>query len=301
MRRLLLSVVFFASICLPPAALCQDEGRGTPGPALSEEQAVRLMEAAVEINGALDRGELTKAEATARMNGLLRRLAGSNERGMRAGAAERQRGRMGLLEVKDPAGFKKEGETPVFSGPQQGEPVPAFQAAAVTGSEAGSSADPTAGPGKGVRILFFQNETGTSLRGMIAFTRVLQKIQASTDLPISVSIVLLGEDSGALKEQASRWTRMVPGNATVFVSDDGRDGPGVLGLNRNVVQTVLVTKEGKVLNNFAFPQGMLRPDPYLLGAVAEAIGQKPEDLQRTLNTPAAGDREVPMERRRRRD
>jgi len=248
------------------------------------------MGAAGDVRAALDRGEITKAQATERLNGLLRRFAEPARGGMRgdemrtAGPARRGRG---PIEVKDPAGFKKEGETAVFSGPQPGEPAPSFQATALTGPNAGESADPTAGAGDGVRILFFQNDSGTSLRGMLAFNRVLEQVQRTTDRRISTSVVLLGDDPAALKEQSGRWSQMLPkSGVTVFASADGRDGPGALGLNRKVVQTVVIVRDGKTSHNFPFPQGMLRPDPYLLGAVAEALGQTPAALQTKLRAAA---------------
>ncbi|NNJ24894.1 hypothetical protein [Alienimonas chondri] len=298
------SVLAVCSACLP-GAFAQDEPAPSaqvataPAGPLTEEQAVRLMGAVANVRAALERDEITKAQATERLNELLRRVAettGGGMRGDRMRAADPARRGRGPIEAKAPSGFKKEGETPVFSGPQPGEPAPSFQATALTGPNAGESADPTAGAGKGVRILFFQNESGTSLRGMLAFTRVLEQVQRTTDRRISTSVVLLGDDPATLKEQAGRWFRLLPKNGvTVFASADGPDGPGALGLNRKVVQTVLVVQDGKTSHNFAFPQGMLRPDPYLLGAVAEAIGQTPAALQAKLNAAAPPD--APMRNR----
>ena len=56
------------------------------------------------------------------------------------------------------------------------------------------------------------------------------------------------------------------------ISPDGREGPGSYGLNRNVAQTILIAKDGKVLHNFAFTQPLLYTDPHLLGAIADAVG-----------------------------
>ena len=55
-------------------------------------------------------------------------------------------------------------------------------------------------------------------------------------------------------------------NVLVGISPDGREGPGSYGLNRNVAQTVLIAKDGKVLHNFAFTQPMVYADPHVLSA-----------------------------------
>ena len=63
-----------------------------------------------------------------------------------------------------------------------------------------------------------------------------------------MSVVFLSDDPAALKQ----ITRHVPKNVLVGISPDGREGPGSYGLNRNVSQTVIIAKDGKVLYNFAF-------------------------------------------------
>ena len=77
-----------------------------------------------------------------------------------------------------------------------------------------------------------------------------------------------------MENQASKLVPHIPNGVSLSVSQDGREGPGSYGLNRNVAQTVIIAKDGKVLHNFAFTQPMLHPDPYVLGAVGEAIGDK---------------------------
>ena len=79
------------------------------------------------------------------------------------------------------------------------------------------------------------------------------------------------------------------------VSKDGRDGPGAYGLNRNVSMTVIVAKDGKVTRNFVFPQSMLYPDPHVLGALAEVLGEKRETMSAWLNE--APKEDVAMRRR----
>ena len=65
--------------------------------------------------------------------------------------------------------------------------------------------------------------------------------------------MFLSDDPAALKQ----ITQHVPENVLVGISPDGREGPGNYGLNRNVAQTIIIAKDGKVLHNFAFTQPFL--------------------------------------------
>ena len=75
----------------------------------------------------------------------------------------------------------------------------------------------------------------------------------------------------------------IPIEILTGISPDGREGAGSYGLNRNVAQTVLIAKDGKVLHNFAFTQPMLYTDPHLLGAIVQAIEVEPATLEKWLN------------------
>ena len=76
----------------------------------------------------------------------------------------------------------------------------------------------------------------------------------------------------------------IPNEVLKGISPDGREGPGSYGLNRNVAQTVIIAKDGKVLHNFAFTQPMLYTDPHFLGAIAQAIEVEPATLEKWLNS-----------------
>ena len=95
-------------------------------------------------------------------------------------------------------------------------------------------------------------------------------------------VLFLGDSPDTLTQQASRIVPHIPDNVLLAVSPDGREGPGNYGLNRNVAQTILTVKNGKVLHNFALAQPMLSPDPYVLGGIAELIGQKPATVQKMV-------------------
>ena len=60
---------------------------------------------------------------------------------------------------------------------------------------------------------------------------------------------------------------------TYRISQDGVEGPGVYGLNRNVTLTILVGKEGKATANFALVQPSIQADgPKILKAIADVSG-----------------------------
>ena len=133
---------------------------------------------------------------------------------------------------------------------------------------------------------------------MLGISRLLAQIADKSKQTLHISAVFLGDTPNTVENQVSRLVPHIPSQVSLSISQDGREGPGSYGLNRNVAQTVIIAKDGKVLYNFAFTQPMLRPDPHVLGAVGEAIGIKPATLEKWLNEkPAEGER---MERSRER-
>ena len=186
------------------------------------------------------------------------------------------------VEVADPADFGTSEEKQIFSGPQPGEKLPPLLATGIRGRAKGKTFDFIAKADDGkLLVLLLQDESGVGLRGLYDIAGVVDKISNASKQELQMSVVFLGDDPAALKQ----ITQHVPENVgdLVGISPDGREGPGNYGLNRNVAQTVIIAKDGKVLHNFAFTQPMLRPDPYVLGAVGEAIGVKPATLEKWLN------------------
>ena len=132
-------------------------------------------------------------------------------------------------------------------------------------------------------VLFLQDESGLGLRGLVGISRLLAQTAEKSKQKMHISAVFLGDTPDTLENQASKLVPHIPSEVLLSISPDGREGPGSYGLNRSVAQTVIIAKDGKVLHNFAFTQPMLRPDPYVLGAIGEAIGQKPATLENWLN------------------
>ena len=187
------------------------------------------------------------------------------------------------VEVKDPAGFSKSQEKPLFSGPQPGEKLPSFKTIGVRGETEGKELDAIAAAAGKPQLLIFQDDNRVGFRGIYGIAGALSKIAEKSEKGLSVQVVFLGDDANELSTMLKRIAARLPEALTIGISRDGREGPGSYGLNRNVSMTVLVAREGRVLHNFAFQQPLLTVDPHVLGGIAEAIGEKREMVQGWLN------------------
>ena len=204
---------------------------------------------------------------------------------------ERQYENRREIEVADPTCFNTSEEKQIFSGPQPGEKLPPLPATGVYSEIDDKTFDFIAKADGRPHVLLLQDESRVGLRGLIGVARVVDKISNRSDKDLHMSVVFLGDDPAALKQIVKGIAEHVPENVLVGISPEGREGPGNYGLNRNVAQTVLIAKDGKVLHNFAFTQPMVYADPHVLGAVGEAIGVKPATLEKWLNeSPAEGER-----------
>ena len=232
----------------------------------------------------IEKGKLTREEAS-----QLYTLAfpeRSRDRGAGRGTEKRYRNRR-KVEVKDPAQFKTAEGKPLFSGPQPGEKIPPFKVTGLAGGFDGKQIDPISLAGGKPQVLIFMDENRVGLRGLFGLARIVSQIKDKSDKGLHFSAILLGDDPAKLSQFGKRFGSRLSG-LVMAASQDGRDGPGALGLNRTVSMTVVVAKDGKVTHNFVFPQSMLYPDPHVLGAIAGAIGQKRETVAKWLNEePAA--------------
>ena len=214
---------------------------------------------------------------------VLRDLRDLNERAAAAKRRNENRYRPENVEVKDPTEFRKVQGATLFSGPQPGEKLPPLKVKGINGETKDKTFDVIAKADGQPLVLFLQDETGLGLRGLLGISRLLARIAEKSEQKMHISAVFLGDTPDTVENQASKLVPHIPSGVLLTVSQDGREGPGTYGLNRNVAQTVIIAKDGKVLHNFAFTQPMLRPDPYVLGAVGDAIGVQPAALEKWLN------------------
>ena len=245
-----------------------------------------------EVREALTNGKISREEAAERLEklgitwdeGMAARRASTNQE-------NQNRNRRRNVEVKNPAEFKKVQGATLFSGPQPGEKLPPLKVKGINGETKDKMYDVIAKADGKLLVLFLQDESGLGLRGLLGVSRLLAQTAEKSKQPMHISAVFLGDTPDTLENQASKLVPHIPNGVSLSISQDGREGPGSYGLNRNVAQTVIIAKDGKVLHNFAFTQPMLQPDPYVLGAVGEAIGVKPATLEKWLNEkPAEGRR-----------
>lgn len=224
-------------------------------------------------------GKLNQEEGLAARRALASRGAQNRYRNIR-------------VEVKNPADFKKTQENEIYSGPQPGEKLPHLNVNVIKGEKKNITLDFTTMSNDKPIILFLQDETPSGLRGLVGFCRLLSQISEKSKLKLHKIVLFLGDSPDTLSNQVSRLRQHIPSDVFMGLSPDGREGPGNYGLNRHVAQTVIIAKDGKVLHNFAFTQPSLYPDPYVLGAIAEAIDVQPNTLEKWLNEEQANSQKM---------
>lgn len=167
------------------------------------------------------------------------------------------------------------GDDPVFSGPQPGEILPAFEAELAFNEEKKFDLI-TQAQGKPVFLLFVHELT----RPTAAVTRMLMEYAVTRSKDgLHSAVVFLYDDKTAGIEQLKRARHALPGNCPIAVSLDGGEGPGAYGLNRNVALTVLIGQEGKVMANFALIQPSVQDVPKVLDELVKIIGGQVPSLQ----------------------
>ena len=208
------------------------------------------------------------------------------------GAAEDSR----TVQVKDPSGFHTAQEEPVYSGPQPGERLPAFIVRGLSGEFEDQSFDPSVHAEDGLSIFVFQDENGVGFRGLIDLARKLEVIRGELDEELFFLSVFLSDDPMQLMRSIRPILEYIPDGYVVGISGDGRDGPGNLGLNRNMAMTILLVKDAQIVHNFTFPQSMLRADPHVLGGIADLIGQDSATVAAWLEEAESERMQMRMER-----
>jgi hypothetical protein len=130
--------------------------------------------------------------------------------------------------------------------------------------------DFVAADGKPIVLIFVHDVN----RQSIGMTRILSQYTVSRAKDgLHTGVVWLHDDATEAENTLKRVRHALAAKAPIGVSPDGREGPGSYGLNRNVMLTILVGKEGKVTGNFALVQPSLQADlPKILKSVAAVAG-----------------------------
>ena len=211
-----------------------------------------------------------------------KRRSEQKEQGQTMAKKEYENGRR--VKVKDPTGFNKSEESPLFSGPQPGDHLPPLKATGIRGKFADKEFDVIAEADGKPLVLFVQDDNGVGVRGLIGTSRALLDIANKSEKEIRTSVVFLDNDPGALSKWIKEFEAHVPKEVLLGISPDGGEGPGSYGLNRNAAMMILVAKGGKVIHNFAFQQPMLYLDPHVLGAMADVMGVEYETMSKWLDS-----------------
>ncbi len=159
----------------------------------------------------------------------------------------------------------------LFSGPQVGEKLSPFKVRAVFDEEAGKDVDFVGqADGKPIVLIFVHDVN----RQSISMIRILSAYTASrSEDGLSTGVVWLDDDATAAENQLKKVRHALTPKVPTGVFLDGREGPGSYGLNRNVMLTILVGKQGKVTGNFALVQPSLQVDlPRILQSIVEVVG-----------------------------
>ncbi|MDG1896598.1 MAG: hypothetical protein P8J37_16975 [Fuerstiella sp.] len=139
----------------------------------------------------------------------------------------------------------------MFSGPQQGEKLPALKVTLAYGKEANQTIDLVERAAGRPSLLVIVNGSN---RPAARLTRSLMNFADMHSESLFAGVAYLDNDhSAAIKQlqQAVSWWQVAP---PVGISVDGAEGPGSYGLNSNVNVTVLVANKGIVIRNFAVIQ-----------------------------------------------
>ena len=131
-------------------------------------------------------------------------------------------------------------DEPVFSGPQPGEKLVPFVATGVLGKDADQKLDVVTETDTKPCVLIFVHERSRPAFGLS--NMVLRLVQHRGPEKIAGSLIFLTDDPTETAEWMNRVPDYFPKQIRLGISVDGKEGPGVYGLNRNVALTVLIAK-----------------------------------------------------------
>lgn len=162
-------------------------------------------------------------------------------------------------------------DEPVYSGPQPGEAVAAFPLTGVFGDQADQNIDLVGQAGDGPLLLVFVHER---TRPAFALCNAVMRFAAERRAQgLMAGMVFLSADPTETRTWLNNVSQHLPRDVAIGVSPDGLEGPGMLGLNRQVSVTVLVIRERRVSANFALVQPSVNVDgPKILQAVVAVTG-----------------------------
>lgn len=188
------------------------------------------------------------------------------------------------LNVKDPAEFRI--GDPVFSGPQPGEQLRGFSVTPPTRTGRDEDFDPVALAAGKPHFLMFVDDA--DLVEDITAWAAVRNIRNNSRTGLAATAVILSHDRATIDDNffnSSKMAYILSRICQIGYAPEGRDGPGAYGLDRNIRMTILITDaKGKVLYNFPYRVAPVDfPDPAVMGALAEVVGEDRETVEAWIN------------------
>jgi hypothetical protein len=164
----------------------------------------------------------------------------------------------------------------VFSGPQPGESMEAFDVQYAFGVTAGSTMEPLKEAGDKPTLLLFVHQF---TRPSHALTRVLIKFAEQHQKTLYTNMIFLTADVTAMQQRLTRARQALPTKTHVTIAPQGIEGPGAYGLNRKVTLTILFGDEQTVISNTALIEPSVQADALkIITHIAKALEVKAPTL-----------------------
>ena len=188
------------------------------------------------------------------------------------------------LNVKDPAEFRI--GDPVYSGPQPGEQLRGFSVTPPTRTGRDEDFDPVALAAGKPHFLMFVDDA--DLQEDITAWLAVRKIHQNSRTGLAATAVILNHERATELEFTTiddNFFNFLNGVFRIGYAPEGRAGPGAYGLDRNIRMTILIADaKGKVLYNFPYRAPPVDfPDPAVMGALAEVVGEDRETVEAWIN------------------
>jgi hypothetical protein len=160
----------------------------------------------------------------------------------------------------------------VFSGPQPGESMEAFDVQYAFGITAGSTMEPLKEAADKPTLLIFVHQF---TRPSHALTRVLIKFAEQHQKTLYTNMIFLTADVTAMQQRLTRARQALPTKTHVTIAPQGIEGPGAYGLNRKVTLTILFGDEQTVISNTALIEPSVQADALkIITHIAKALKVK---------------------------
>src|SRR5881394_1496881 len=170
-----------------------------------------------------------------------------------------------ILAVLGPA----RSEDKVFSGPQPGEKTTPFKSVELRGGNAGRERDVILeNKGAPATLIFVHGVE----RSMAPFMVVLDEYGQERKDQLKPEFVFLSGDRLGSQQRLPLVGESLRLQSSMSLSEDGAEGPGNYGLNKECLMTVIVARENKVATNFALVQPGMADAPKIIAAIARVIG-----------------------------